>query len=234
MWKRLGRETLTSVGRALFIVGLLVGLRQTRERVLDVWLGAAVVYVLALGRGNLVHDYYQLPLVPVASIYIGKAIASLSQLRLRRFVWLPLTAALIVTAGAESRRIVKPWHAEYITGLWQFADTVKRSVPPGPPILVSSSYVSFVPWDPRLLYAFHRKGWNIRPDKLRERLEQPEGPGARHLVIYPTDGLDPVLMRYLVARYPVAAAQKTLMTGMVFDLGSADGGAQRSPVGGRL
>jgi hypothetical protein len=230
MWNRLGREVLTSVGRALFIFGLLVGLRQARERVFDVWLGAAAVYVLALGRGNLVHDYYQLPLVPIASIYVGKAIASLSQLRLRRFVWLPLTAVLIVAAGAESRRIVKPWHAEEIPGLRQFADTVKRIVPQGPPILVSSSNADFVPWDPRLLHAFQRKGRNIRPRNLREWLEQPDGRTARHLVIYPTDGLDPALMTHLSARYPVAAVQRTQMTGMVFDLGSANGGARKSPV----
>jgi hypothetical protein len=227
MWGRLGRDVLTSVGRGLFICGLLLGLRKTEERVLDVWLGAAVLYVLALGMGNIVHDYYQLPLVPIASIYIGKAIAYLPQLRLRRFVWLPLTALLIVATGAESRSIITPWYGEDIPGLYQFAETVKRTVPQGPPIMVSSSYASFVPWDPRLLYAFGRRGWNIRPGNLRQWLEQPDRQTARHLVIYPTDGLDPALMTHLLTHYPIVAIQKTHMTGMVFDVRPAETKARR-------
>jgi hypothetical protein len=227
MWERLGREVLTSVGRALFIFGLLVGLRRAQERVLDVWLGATVLYVLAFGTGNIVHDYYQLPLVPIASIYIGKAIAYLPQLPLRRFIWLPLTALLIVAAGAESWRIAKPWYGEDIPGLYQFAETVKRTVPEGPPIMVSSSYVSFAPWDPRLLYAFDRKGWNVPPQYLKRALGQAASRGVAHLVIYPTEGLDPALLAHLVASYHTAAMQKTATTGMVFDLGAARAAAER-------
>lgn len=227
MWERLGQDVLTSVGRGLFLLGLLLGLRKTEERVLDVWLGAAILYVLAVGMGNIVHDYYQLPLVPIAAIYIGKAISCLPQLPLRRFVWLPLMALLIIATGAESRRIVKPWYGEDIAGLYQFAETVKRTIPQGPPIMVSSSYVSFAPWDPRLLYAFRRKGWNIRPTSLRQSLEQPHNRKARHLVIYPTDGLDPALIAHLLTRYPIVAVQKTHMTGMVFDLGPLETQTQR-------
>jgi len=227
MWERLGRDVLTSVGRALFIFGLLVGLRRAQERVLDVWLGAAVLYVLAFGMGNIVHDYYQLPLVPIASIYIGKAIAYLPQLRLRRFVWLPLMALLIVATGTESWRIVTPWYGEDIPGLYQFAETVKRTVPQGPPIMVSSSYVSFAPWDPRLLYAFDRRGWNVPPQYLKQALGQAGSQGTTHLVIYPTEGLDPALLAHLVANYPTAAVQKTAATGMVFDIGPARTEVQR-------
>lgn len=227
MWGRLGRDVLTSVGRGLFICGLLLGLRKTEERVLDVWLGAAVLYLLALGMGNIVHDYHQLPLVPIASIYIGKAIAYLPQLRLRRFVWLPLTALLIVATGAESRSILTPWYGEDIPGLYQFAETVKRTVPQGPPIMVSSSYVSFAPWDPRLLYAFDRRGRNVPPQYLKQALGQAGSPGTTHLVIYPTEGLDPALLAHLVANYPTAAVQKTAATGMVFDIGPARTEAQR-------
>lgn len=227
MWERLGRDVLTSVGRGLFLLGLLLGVQGTEERVFDVWLGAAALYLLAFGMGNIVHDYYQLPLVPIASIYIGKAIAYLPQLRLRRFIWLPLTALLIVTTGAESWRIVKPWYGEDIPGLYRFAETVKRTVPQGPPIMVSSSYVSFAPWDPRFLYAFDRRGWNVPPQHLQQALGQASSRGATHLVIYPTEGLDPALLAHLVAHYPAAAVQKTATTGMVFDLIRSQGPAHR-------
>jgi hypothetical protein len=84
--------------------------------------------------------------------------------------------------------------------------------------MVSSSYASFVPWDPRLLYAFRRKGWNVPPRHLRQVLEQSATQTVTHLVIYPTDGLDPALISYLQAHHPIVAIEKTHMTGMVFDV----------------
>jgi hypothetical protein len=230
IWKRLGQDVLTSVGRALFVLGLFLGLRKKGERVLDIWFGATILYVLALGRGNAVHHYYQLPLLPMAVIYIGKAMALLPRLGLRRFLWLPVTALLIVATGAESLKITKPWYGEEIQGLYQFAETVKRTTPAGSPIMLSSSFINFAPWDPRLLYAFDRRGWNIRPENLLQSLQQPAKRRADYLVMYPTEGLEPGLMQQLLTRYRLLAVQKPRMTGLVFDLAVSETRVQVQPI----
>jgi hypothetical protein len=229
MWNRLGQDVLTSIGRILFVVGLLLGPRRTEERVLGVWLGAAILYVLVFGRGNIVHHYYQLPLVPIASIYIGKTMAQLPRLGFQRLWRLPFTALLIVATGVESWTTVKPWYGEEIPNLYRFAETVKRVTPTGVPIVVSSSLANFAPWDPRLLYAFDRKGWNICPADLPWQIDSLYQRGARHLVIYPTDGLDADLVGHLRTRSR-ALTVPDQMGGAIFELAPSPAGTPMQPL----
>ena len=43
------------------------------RRVVDGWLLAMLVFILAAGDGHMGHDYYQLPLVPICALYFAAA-----------------------------------------------------------------------------------------------------------------------------------------------------------------
>ncbi len=228
MWKRLRGDVLTPVGLGLFLFGLLLGLRQKSERMFDVWLVAAIVLVAVMGPGNWAHDYYQLPLVPIASIYIGRAVAYLcetrlfSDLGLRRPLGPVLATVLVAIAIVQSVRIARPWYGEEIPGLHRFAETVKQEVPPGRQVVASSTGGTFEPWDPRLLYAFDRKGWNVRPQELLKGIDLARARDIRYLAIYPTEGLSPDLLADLSTRYrrlPAGGPEG----GAIFDLGPPRG-----------
>jgi 4-amino-4-deoxy-L-arabinose transferase-like glycosyltransferase len=71
MLTRLYYLHLTPAGFALSAVGLVLCRRQAWRRTADAWLVAMLAFILAAGEGNMGHDYYQLPLVPIAAIYFA-------------------------------------------------------------------------------------------------------------------------------------------------------------------
>jgi 4-amino-4-deoxy-L-arabinose transferase-like glycosyltransferase len=66
---------LTPAGFVLTAVGCLLAVRVPRASVLYVWLAATISFVLAVGTGNLGHEYYQLPVLAPAALFFGVAAA---------------------------------------------------------------------------------------------------------------------------------------------------------------
>jgi len=62
---------LTPPGFALALIGVLAARSLPARRTMDVWLLAVLAFVFAAGEGHMGHDYYQLPLVPIACFYFA-------------------------------------------------------------------------------------------------------------------------------------------------------------------
>src|SRR2546423_1898503 len=75
--KLIATSTLTPVVFVLGGVGVLITMASPRARMLHCWLGAVLVFVVVVGYGNR-HQWYQLPLVPVASGFAGAVCALVS------------------------------------------------------------------------------------------------------------------------------------------------------------
>jgi hypothetical protein len=236
MLNRLRTDVLTQVGFILFLFGLFLGRRKNSEYVFDVWLGSTLVYVLVIGVGNYAHNYYQLPIVPIASIYAGKAMAYILKPQVlfnawsRQYVGLIAVVGILLAAGFESVRIARPWYGQDFPGLYQFADVVKRTIPPGEKVMISSLAGGFVPWDPRIMYAVDHKGWNVPATELSDEIQRLRPRGVRHLIVYPFEGVDSNLVKPLIATYRLLAVKNTGQTGGVFDLISASGDIQQKPL----
>ena len=61
---------------ALALVGLVMW-RGPKRLVADAWLAAMLAFIFGAGWGHMGHDYYQLPLVPILALYIGRVAAPL-------------------------------------------------------------------------------------------------------------------------------------------------------------
>lgn len=70
--------TLTPIGFALALFGIFLKFRENRAKVFYFWLFGVLLYFIIVGKGNMIHMYYQLPLVPIAAIFIGLALSKLS------------------------------------------------------------------------------------------------------------------------------------------------------------
>ena len=73
--RNLATSSLTPLVCAAMLVGLVVPARTASAWVFHWWLLALLVFILLAGRGNHQHDWYQLPLVPVAAALAGRACA---------------------------------------------------------------------------------------------------------------------------------------------------------------
>jgi len=228
LWSRLGGEMLTPVGRALFLLGLILGVRSIGERVVGAWLLGGIVYLLIMGRGNFYHDYYQIPVLPIACLYAGKGLSFLTEtslvqrgglgFRLRQIA----PVLLIGIALFQSKASLRWWYSEVIPGLYKWAPIVRNATPPGSLILASGSLPSpgYAPWYPEVLYAYDRKGWNIQLDQLSNKLNSYKDSGATHLALYPL-GLNDEDSQYfnsLLAEYPLVAVARPHSIGVLLDI----------------
>ncbi len=236
MLKRLRTDVLTHVGFGLFLFGLFLGMRKKSEYLFDVWLASSLLFILVMGTGNYVHDYYQFPIIPIASIYIGKAMGYLIKPQVlveagfRRHIGVVAAIGLLLAAGSESLRIVRPWYGQEIPGLYPFVDLVKRTIPAGEKVLISSASRDFAPWDPRIMYAVDHKGWNVPPVQLFGEIQRLRPRNVGYLVVYPLEGLQSNLLNQLITRYGLLAVQNSGQTGAVFDLTSSQSDIKTRPL----
>jgi 4-amino-4-deoxy-L-arabinose transferase-like glycosyltransferase len=66
---------LTPVGVIIGLLGAVISRRTRGGRVCFTWVGAGIVYMVALASGNLAHEYYQLPVLPPMALLFGVAAA---------------------------------------------------------------------------------------------------------------------------------------------------------------
>lgn len=78
--ERVAGLILTSAGFALFIIGLIRKSEYKEKLFYLSWLASVAVYFTIFASGNVRHDYYQIPFVPIAAIYIAKGVRFLASL----------------------------------------------------------------------------------------------------------------------------------------------------------
>lgn len=83
----IGKQILGYVGYGLVMLGVLIALsgqmiREKKDRVFfAAFLFSTLSYLFVVARGNVQHDYYQIPIVPSISLFLGFGAA---------FLWRPL------------------------------------------------------------------------------------------------------------------------------------------------
>lgn len=73
---RFSRLILTVGGFALLVLGLLHRGKKGDLFFLS-WLFGMVLYLIVFSTGNVIHDYYQVPIIPILSIFVAKGVAFL-------------------------------------------------------------------------------------------------------------------------------------------------------------
>lgn len=72
--RNIAERHLTYAGFILFIAGLFVKRRNKEELIFDFWIISVLIYFIIVARGVNIHEYYQLPFILPASVFIGKII----------------------------------------------------------------------------------------------------------------------------------------------------------------
>jgi 4-amino-4-deoxy-L-arabinose transferase-like glycosyltransferase len=158
---RIAIESLTPALTMFGIFGVISARSTSRARILYAWLGAMVLFIIIVGYGNR-HQWYQLPLVPIAGAFAGDFCARVMAMRI--FARASSIAALLMRAGfslvaisfaafsfAESQILYQASAANLrAAGL-----ELKRSTPNESLIVAADN------GDPTVLYYAERKGWHF-------------------------------------------------------------------------
>lgn len=168
IFKSIAERHLTYPAFILFVAGLFLPRHRSQERLFDYWLLGVVGYFLIVPRGNSIHEYYQLPFMLPAVVYIGKTCAvyifpysEKPRPKLNILAWLVFILLLAVIPLSFLRYKESFAQREIPNSpMTRLADEMSiLSAPHDLVITVSEG-------DPLLLYRSHRKGWVVLPDNI--------------------------------------------------------------------
>jgi len=168
---RLRGVILGNYGFLLFLVGLAIIPKKNEEWVLYAWLAAVGLFILVVAQGNRQHEYYQLPIVPVAALFIGKASSALIRpgtlnlefVLLRRHAGSVLVTLLLALNLRNTLLALSPMYAQSNV-LLEVAEATRRLTPEGQPVAVLHDWARV----PEVFYYAHRRGWSLWLERTPE------------------------------------------------------------------
>lgn len=191
-WKIAKQTALSSLTPVLFTLaalGAFVAPRGKYTRIFHWWLATMVAFIFFVGWGNR-HQWYQLPLVPIAAVFAGCACQWVA-LRLGSHRVVPALASVLLAAafGVSSYHCALPFYRPAAAGLRNLGLELKEATTPNALIVAADD------GDPTVFYYAHRKGWHFLEDGIYQgnpsdsaqviaNLEKLRGRGASHLVFY--------------------------------------------------
>jgi 4-amino-4-deoxy-L-arabinose transferase-like glycosyltransferase len=175
LFDRMNRLIFATGGFVLFWIGVLA-VRTKREGFFTLaWLTSILVFFTIIAKGNVTHDYYQLPIVPVGVILIAKGIWFL-------FDKAKTTFDKLLTAGVVGALLLLTlafgWYevrGYFNVNRWEIVhagQAVDRLLPQDAKVI--APYQN----DPAFLYQTNRYGWPIGGGLVQRFVSE----GATHYV----------------------------------------------------
>ena len=173
--ERLGREILTVGGFALAVVGILWRPKPGQSWMFHWWLVGVFLYVVIIARGNVEHDYYQIPLVPILSVMMARGVEFMlftARSYFPLFVSAPLALCLVVSIGAFGWYQVRGFYQINHGEIMQAGDVARKILP------ADARVIAPYTGDTAFLYQLDRPGWPVMYTSLDNLIKL----GATHFV----------------------------------------------------
>jgi hypothetical protein len=160
-------ESLTPIVFGAMLVGSLLPSRATFGRLFHWWLITIILFVFLAGEGNR-HQWYQLPIVPVAAAFSGfscdAAWRSLAQLTGSKIAPTCMCCIFFAALIYLSYSALKPLYAPEPRRLqaWKVGNELNRIAPTDALVIAADD------GDPTAIYYSRRKGWHFLQNGLFE------------------------------------------------------------------
>ncbi len=182
---RFGASGITFIGFPLFLTGAIFKLKNGfNKNIIYYYSIGSIIYILIFFNLNVIHNYYQVPLLVATSFFIAAGIDHINRYLSSR---LKITGKAIITFIIVALTINGIWFTER----WYYkpdkirnsaADFINKNT--GENDLVIASVDLTDPRDPRILAPSHRYGWAIRLSDLKpELIEKLKLEGATYLSV---------------------------------------------------
>jgi hypothetical protein len=224
--QRLIFDVANPVGLLLLAWGIWGWLRNPGPAVrwfFESWLLGAVAYVVLFFNLNWAHNYYQIPLLAIVSVFVGVCLDRFADIR-------PPYGAAIVAMLFAVLVSTSLWYTSraYYRVDWRAVEAghiIESHTAPDELVVVYLYDDNFEHSDPRLLYRARRRGWSIRPaDITAERMTLYADHGARMLAVVesePDERLTPPWIQTLAAQHiPLTHEGQDLGILHLYDLSS--------------
>ena len=175
IFERLNKLILGGGGFVLFFAGLVCPKKKKEWLFYFSWLAALAIFIIVIATGNVTHDYYQLPLVPILIILAAKGaefILNLGQGQSRKLfngaILLSLTAMMLAFGWFEVRGFYQI-NNPAIVEAGRVADKI---LPQNAKVITPYNF------DPAFLYQTNRYGWPMMTEPIEKMIKK----GATHYI----------------------------------------------------
>src|SRR3989344_1872458 len=175
------------IGIILFLIGLASKLTRNQS-IAYWWLAGVAVYFLFFNKHSMTHEYYHLPFLPIASIFIGigakRVIDSFNNLIIPKNLLLFACFLLLVLLmlPPSLNRAYKP--IERFSNVLETAEALKKVSDP------NDLVVGIMDNGPTLIYYSDRVGWHFGLDRERQLDEEIFYTGEEKQITSPVADLD--------------------------------------------
>jgi hypothetical protein len=174
IYDRMNRLIFATGGFVLFWIGIIRGKLKDEGLFYYLWFAAVLVFFTIIAKGNVTHDYYQMPIVPIGCILIAKGVDFLLSFGEGFWQWginIIVAVALILIMFSfgwyEVRGYFNINHPEIVAA----GQEVNRILPENAKVI--APYQN----DSAFLYQTNRHGWTS-DDKIPQYIQE----GATNLV----------------------------------------------------
>lgn len=193
IFERLNRLIFATGGFVLLVLGIISSYQDKKRWGILLWLLSLAAYMTIFAMGNVTHDYYQLPLLPVGSVLVAFGfwqVVNSSKNTLIKLINWGVALSLVFLSLAFGWYEVRGYFNINRPEIVEAGKAVDQLTPKE--ALVIAAYNS----DPAFLYQTNRHGW---PDGVN--LEDKVKAGANYYVSVNFDNVTD----YLAARCPSVA-----------------------------
>jgi len=164
---RLVLEGTGSLGCILLLIGLLFSKADGWSTLyLRIWLVSCLMYVLIFFNPNIIHNYYQIPFLPVMAVFIALTLYQFHQWISKKNLKLSYGILFVLLLGMSVENIIYA-ESHYYNVKHHFVEAgriVREETQPDDLILFSTKGADCR--TPTLLYRARRKGWSININDL--------------------------------------------------------------------
>lgn len=154
-WLLYERLTKLILGYALLPVFLFGFFHRFKRNppVFLAWFLGLILYVSIIARGNIQHDYYQVLLIPLICVYLGKGIVGLLEIKYLSLLKIGAVVILLITGIYSSWGIIKTYYWINNSKIIIAGRAVSKIVPKNAKIIAPYG------GDTTFLYQTERQGW---------------------------------------------------------------------------
>ena len=126
-----------------------------RARIFRWWLAAMILFIIVVGYGNR-HQWYQLPLVPIAAAFAGAGCAFVASKISERYAKVTLSILFAVAFVIFAFACVRPLYLSRSSAALRDLGVELNRVTPANALIVAADN-----GDPTVFYYAGRKGWHL-------------------------------------------------------------------------
>lgn len=175
IYERMNRLIFATGGFVLFWIGIIKGDSEKEGFFYYIWLISIFIFFIIIARGNITHDYYQLPLVPIGSIFIAKAVDLLISSGAKfhqKVINIGAAVALVLIMFAFGWYEVREYFNVNNRTIVEAGQAVDKLLPKDAKVIAPYDL------DPAFLYQTNRSGFTYGKEKILQFVSE----GATHLV----------------------------------------------------